>query len=534
MIWGTQGRVAGIGKSHPDLAVLHAFAAGEVDPAQRAAIRSHIEACVPCQNNLVRVESMRRALEDVGPRDLDDLSWKRISQRVQVVLEAEAADRLAREVAAAPRPLGWGWAAAGGVAAVAAAVGILLVVAPRPRSEVRLAKQAPAPVQHAPQPLTIVSGDAPFDFTLSGAHLHLGKQGHLEVTKPDGPAMEVRLDEGELEIDLATAVDASAGALDESIEVTTPEMRAIARSAAFTILYKATEMRIGVRRGQVTVEGDAFLSSPVVREGELRVIQRAPSAPEAKVEPPREAEPRPLAEAARPRRPVAEPRPKAEPVAPPAAPIAPGPVEAPLPLPSPLAPEPLAAEAAPAPVAPAPVAPPVDPVAADWQAASEAYYTQHDPLRAIDLAEGIAKRGGDRAEVQLALGLLCDAYADAKRGNDALKACERFLGATPREEFRRGIHYKIANVLRTQLHDCRAASEHYGAAIVFGGSSALDDDARLGRAECALAAGDLEAAERDVRALEGSQHLVRRPEFVELRSRLAAARAAAAGSGRGQ
>jgi hypothetical protein len=76
-------------------------------------------------------------------------------------------------------------------------------------------------------------------------------------------------------------------------------------------------------------------------------------------------------------------------------------------------------------------------------------------------------------------------------------------------------------IYRTQLNDCKKALSEFEAVIVFGQGGLLNEQARLGRAACALELGDLDTAAREISILEArSAHLSLRSELSELKDRL--------------
>jgi hypothetical protein len=169
------------------------------------------------------------------------------------------------------------------------------------------------------------------------------------------------------------------------------------------------------------------------------------------------------------------------------------------------------------------IAPPLDPIEERWQRASRAFYQERNAPEAIALAEGLLKDGGARPEVSLARDLLCEAYVSIRDPDKAVAACERVLAATPDDEGKRAMQYRVGMLYRTLVKDCRQAIPHFSAAIVFGGRTLVDEQALIGRANCALDLGDLATAERDVAMLERhAETLVQTSEFVELKERLAA------------
>src|SRR4026207_1962150 len=82
-----------------------------------------------------------------------------------------------------------------------------------------------------------------------------------------------------------------------------------------------------------------------------------------------------------------------------------------------------------------------------------------------------------------------EALIAVKRREEAIAACEARLRRPHSDEEKREIHFLLASIHHTQLGDCEKAIPHYGHAMVFGGTSLLDDRVRLFRASCALELG---------------------------------------------
>jgi hypothetical protein len=106
-----------------------------------------------------------------------------------------------------------------------------------------------------------------------------------------------------------------------------------------------------------------------------------------------------------------------------------------------------------------------------------------------------------------------------------VEACQRWLSVEPSAARAREIHRRLAHLYADRLGRCGDALDHFGALIVFGRASLLDEDALLGRARCALELGDLDLAALDLSVLEGQGNRVaRRAEASALRRRLDAQR----------
>lgn len=448
-----------------------------MDPVQRASVLAHLKGCPECTLSYRQVEGMLSQFRAMEPPPVDDLSWARMSRRIMTELEARAS-------APPPAPL---WAARIFPAALATALAVALVVWFTPRSQ-----PAPAPVLHLPNP-AITAGAEPFEFTLqSGVSLRLGEHAQIRI-QSGGERLRIDLISGELAVNQPR--DAAA------LEFRTPEVGALAQGAAFTVSYLGQESTIRVERGRVELAGEG--GPTIIPPGQRRSIKRGASRPAA-------AEPAPVASV------DPEPLLRASPA-----------------VPAPRRPK-VTAEPSIAPLGHASVegqtevvleAPAAeDPVAERWRSAVQAF-DSGEAETAIRLAHDVVLLGRGRPEEREALSLLCTAELTVGAADKAVVACEALIGVEPGAEPRRLLHHRVANIYRVKLHDCAHALPHYDQTIVFGGTSLVDDEALLGRAECALELGKLDVAARDLRAVGArSERLVRKSTYDTLLSRLEAAR----------
>lgn len=460
---------------HPSRETLHATAAGEVDPVQRAAVLAHLKGCPACASNYRQVEGMLSQFKAMEPPPVDDLSWARMSRRIMSELEARAS-------APPPAPL---WAARIFPAALATALAVALVVWFTPR-----ALPPPPVAQHLPNP-AITAGAEPFEFTLqSGVSLRLGEHAQIRI-QSGAERLRIELLSGELAVNQPR--DAAA------LEFRTPELSAVAQGAAFTVSYLSQESTIRVEHGRVELAGEG--GPTIIPPGQRRSFRRGAMRPVA-------AEPSPIASV--------EPAP----VAAPAVPALRRPKVTAEPSIAPLGHA--SVEGQTEVVMEAPAA--EDPVAERWRSAVQAF-DSGEAETAIRLAHDVVLLGRGRPEERDALDLLCTAELTMGAADKAVVACEALIGVEPGAEPRRLLHHRVANIYRVKLHDCAHALPHYDQTIVFGGTSLIDDEALLGRAECALELGKLDVAARDLRAVGGrSERLVRKSTYDTLLSRLEAAR----------
>jgi putative zinc finger protein/FecR-like protein len=509
-------------RKHPPDALLHAYVAGQVDPAQRAVISSHLETCESCRRAKARVEAIAGLFHEMQPADLDEMRWRRISQGVMSRLEHEArerrhgswADVILRSGIAGSRTR---LAALG--AAVLAVIALAVWIVPRSIS---------TPSQEAPESdrtiarergvSTIATGQTPLAITLpSGVSLRLSSNARMLARSTVPPQIALDLEFGTLEL-----AEFEPPRHEETITVRTPAFIATARRSEFTVGYEADRFFVSVRRGEATVEGDSLPKPRVVQASETLVLLRegatwkardaqaaaeesAPTIPSTIAQ--RIERERTLLAKAR----AAEGGKEARPVKPESVEPAPTPFEESV------------HSSYEGDTRVQVEKPPEDPISKKWLEASAAYYTSHDDARAVALANDIIAEGGNRAEVGLAQGLLCEAYLTLKQPERAVAACKARIAAETDPESARMLHYQLGTIYRTQLHDCRAAIDHYSASMVFGRATTLDDESLVWRAHCALSLGDVDGAKRDIVLLERHSALLARPaELVELKKRLGA------------
>lgn len=467
-------------RRHPPDALLHAFVAGELDPAHRAAITSHLEVCPECRASRARIEGLKSLIADSQPAGFDELKWRRISQGVMAQLETEALS--------SHHAIGSGSRAQWTIAALAAAAAVALLVwfAPRPQKTKLAQAEIAEPQLSSP---TITSGDTPFDLQLpQGLQLHLSEGARLIARSTAPSDIDLELQLGQLDLRALTPLDPKA-----PIKVRTPDFIAVARSMDFSIGYQASESFVSVRDGEVELEpGDT-----VVKKGETHTIRHKEST--ARLE-------------EQPREKIAAVKKKA---------AAPAPVE-----------EIEAVEEAPRAVeAPSQkissegqtsvrmIAPPADVWVEKWRQA-DAAYSARDYDQAIAIANDIVAHAGMRGEVARAREMLCDLYIQTNKPVRAVEACNALLAGSTQEESR-AVHYKLATIHRKELKDCRTAIVHYTNAMVFGRASPFDDDALIWRARCSIETGDLTSARSDVAALERRAAGLARPdELADLKKRL--------------
>lgn len=447
-------------------ATLHAYVAGEVDPPQRSAVENHLERCELCRQAHDRVQAVHQLFQTMAPEAPDELSWRRVRERVRSQLEQEAALQGSSTL---DLVFGRRWVTAGLVAAVA--VALLVWFAPRPKRGRGPRAPEPAVVAalESPKAQVLTSGDADLQVTLaSGARLRLAPG--TRVVAPDPRLLALELELGLVDLSL---FDAPPGA----VSVTTPGFRVAATSRDFSVGHWARQYVVEVREGAAEVQGEAFGGTQTVRAGERRVVQLATEAPA------RAPKTRPKSTAPRSEPPKPEGDTRVE--------ILDG-FE--------------------------------DEISASWRDASQAFYRDRDLDRAVRSAERVLEIGAGRPEVRLAQRLLCEALIARREPRRAVDACSAVLPLEPNGEERRHIHYVLATLYRAQLGDCRRAIPHYGEALVFGREHHLDEDIRLFRASCAVEVGDLVLAASDLLALEArGGHLARPAELDGLRRRLAAA-----------
>lgn len=475
-------------RRHPPEALLHQYAAGELDPANRSAISSHLEACPSCRAAEARIEGFRSLVADHPPPGFDDLKWKRISHGVMTQLEHEA--RTAQQGFGHRARAQWTIAAL----AAAAAVALLVWFAPRPAKQRALPVEREALAERAP---TIMSGDRPFDVQLPPAlqlHLSEGAKVLARSTVPENIELELQL--GELDVRSLAPIDPKS-----PIKISTPEMLAIARSTDFSVGYRANESYVAVREGEVELQGPAFPEKTIVEKGERRVIQKTGGEASAHhqrivkklraplvVQEKRAKQPAKIEEPAK----VVE-APKLEEQA------------------KIIEEQPIRSSSEGV-TSVQTIKPPEDPWTKKLREANEAY-SARDYKKALVLANEIAKDAKLRPEQIAAKEMLCDLYIATKDAARSITACTALLDDN-NVDASRHIHYKLATIHRAQLGDCKTAIGHYTRSIVFGRQSMLDDEALLWRAHCELEIGDFSAASFDIAALEIRGAALARPEEV--------------------
>jgi hypothetical protein len=501
---------------HPPEALMHAYMAGEVDPAQRSVISQHIAGCLTCQAAQERVARVLRLMESMTPPDLDELRWRRIASGAMSRLEQDARRPRPRFGLDAVLVLRWAAIAA---MVVAAFVGGSLVFRSTGKEIAQVEPIAVVPAEPAtrgaePPPHTITTGVTPFSMVLeSGLALRLAPHTRVLMRSTVAPEMELGLEFGEVDLEMKAPV-----APDDSITVTTPVFLTKARSTDFSVGFQATRFFVAVRAGTAIVQGDSLEQPIVVQQGEQRALklsgarwELADSSRESvSVDTPtthtKSRVMRSLRVDPTPVTPIdpsrLDPAPVLEPEQPPPSPIR------------------ITQEGE---TSVQVVRPPEGALAAKWREASEAYYETGDLDRAIALATEVARQGHGQVEATLAEDLLCEAYLKKRQPERAIGACATLASQDPDEAHVRAIHYRIATIYRTQLHDCRSAIPHYTQSMVFGGRSLNDDEALIWRASCALDLGSLESASADIAMLQRRAATLARPAaLVELQKRLIA------------
>lgn len=165
-----------------------------------------------------------------------------------------------------------------------------------------------------------------------------------------------------------------------------------------------------------------------------------------------------------------------------------------------------------------------------WMAAQRAWHEGRYES-ALKTARAIVDAGTGGAETQRsALGMVCDAEVALDHVESAILACEAHLTHVDGHEARL-IRFRLAQIYRTRMNNCARAIQYYDRMVVVGSAAAIDRDALLGRAECALSLGDLDVAARDLGFLS-KQSSARLDAYGVLVERLRAARARAQESSR--
>lgn len=493
---------------HPEAADWQAYLAGEDAPATRADREAHLASCPRCAAELERV---RRTLALLTPVEPDELSWRRLQTRVQAELDAPAAPRRR-----APRALGRPLAIAAGLAGLGL-VGALILPRPEPSSPsvgVSAARPVAWPEIAAPAPplarsegaLAVArekdgsddapllsSGLSPFEVRLAAGHrLELSGHAQVRVLRDGAESVELALAEGQLEVRAPSPPSEAV-----SVTVQTPEFTVAGRSPHFVVGRWSDRAFVAVRAGAMAVRTPNEPERTVVA-GERRRLDP--------IADPSEPSPRPEPRVAR-RRAAAPRRSSAVPARAPAAAS-----QAPT--------DPVTrVSVLRAPIRPDPSGP--DELSERWASLRAIYFEDGRAADAVALAEALAADAGPRPEGRWALDLLCQAQLRLGAAERAVEACQRWLSVEPSAARAREIHRRLAHLYADHLGRCADALDHFGALIVFGRASLLDEDALLGRARCALELGDLDLAALDLSVLEGQGNRVaRRAEAAALRRRL--------------
>lgn len=460
-------------EKHPGVETLHAYAAGEVlEGPVRTAIEAHVQRCPTCQAQLARVDALRDVFASMAPEPLDDLRWARMARRVQAEL---------RVPVSAPRRdwLRW-WAPAAVVAATVAAAVLVVMSWPKGASMPEVTGPLtialePGADAHVDVPAAVVATDdplprvlrvdaVPIDLTLaSGLTVRLGPQAEVRLLESSLARVALELERGAVEVWSAE------GTAAPEVELRAPDLLATSRGASrFSVSLVADQpAALEVERGEVRVAR----ASGAVPPG-----ASSPAAPSA-VSPARTVGARPGGQR-------------------------------------------LATRASAAPVASTPA---VEVAQDPWEATLRAYEAGELDA-ALTHARAVLAAGPDADRARQAWSLVCDAQLALDRPAEAASACEALLGLTSGDEART-IHFRVATLYRARLQDCARATAHYDRMVVVGSTALMDQDALLGRAECALASGDLAGAERDLGFLKG-QRQARPAAYSALVERLRSARAA--------
>ena len=159
------------------------YALGGGDPAERAAVRAHLDGCAACRAELAELTPVAARLADVDPDRLDDLPAPPPGLG-EAVLARIAAARVADEGSARRPQRGWALAAVAAVAAAAFGVGWLVrPVPPQPPLE-RVAVEVEA------ADITATADVVPHtwgvEVKLSGAGFTAGEVYRVSVREQDG------------------------------------------------------------------------------------------------------------------------------------------------------------------------------------------------------------------------------------------------------------------------------------------------------------------------------------------------------------
>ena len=469
-------------EKHPGVETLHAFAAGEVlEGPVRTAIEAHVERCAACRAQLSRVDALRDVFASMSPEPLDDLRWARMARRVQAELRAP---RVLRTAGRGDSPRDWlrWWAPAAVVAATAAAAVVVVMswpkgaTMPEATGPLTIALE-PGADAHVDVPAAVLAADEstprllrvdglPIDLTLaSGLTLRLGPQAEVRLLESSLGRVALELERGAVEVWSPEGSDAP------EVELRAPDLLATSRGAS---------------RFTVSLVGDQPAALEVER-GEVRVARAlpAPALVARSPEPGPSSDSRPTPRAPAPRGLRAGERSSSVPV------VAAGPV--------------------------------AEELSDPWEATLRSYEAG-ELETAVDRARAVLAAAPDADRARQAWSLVCDAQLALDRPAEAAAACEALLGLTTGDEAR-VIHFRVATLYRARLQDCVRATAHYDRMVVVGSTALMDQDALLGRAECALASNDLAGAERDLGFLKG-QRQARPAAYSALVERLRSARAA--------
>lgn len=487
---------------HVGREVLHAYSAGELDPAQRVVVERHLESCGRCSAALAEADALRAVLVASEPPPLDDLAWQRMQRRVRAELERRASLGAMRSGGARE------WL---GAALASAAAAVALVVWFTPFTPA--APVAGPRVGASDERLELVVG--------RGVAVRADRGARVRVVEVDPGAVRLVLDEGRVavrmapELDTALALEARGGLLT-------------ARGAMFTLSAIGARAELDVGRGAVELTqggarrtlGDGQLwgwseeAGVVDPSTDTAAAGRVDTAAASSLEADAEASTPSEAAAAADQPSAAEPTAWVErrPVTPPATrrgPRAPSSAESTDDAQASLSPD---DRSPPSPAVGAP-----GPRASDARGTFEAAQQAFDEgavARALELARAVPR--ADEVWGPRAAGLECRAAILVGEHTRAVEACERVLLGELEPVERRHAHLTLAQLHRTQLGDCGRALPHFDAASVRGEKSLLQEEVLLGRCDCRVRVGNLDGATRDVAQLELRGPALTRPQALEL------------------
>ena len=440
------------------LETLHGYVSGDLTPEVEAQVEAQLKVCPESRRRLEQVESVHGLLRTMVPKPLDDLSWERMRRRIQQDL-------------AQPKPQPQKHFLRGLPLGVAAAAILLTVVAVQQRPH-----QSP---RVAPSPQTLNSGSGPLSVTLaSGTALTLAPQSKVSIREPGALPTRLKLTMGELDVQNPQRTHQGA----PSVVVQTPAYVAKAFSRDFTVAYQAQRYFVESRDGTVRVEGEAFKDGVTIHAGERRVVKtQRPSRVQVLLEA--------SLEKAKKRAATRSPAVK---------------------------------KSSSGQTRVEQVFEDADPVKQRWLQTAQAYYEGRDLPRAIRLAREVVELAPERPEARMAEALLCEAFVATGQAQSAISACQARLARPQTDAERRQIHLMIGRIQHQQIGDCAQAIDHYTKAMVFGGTSLMDDRVRMFRATCGLEVGNLALVRADLAALENRRDQLPNPrELDTLRQRLA-------------